>query len=414
MPHSRQTLAELVRRSRAMARAAAAAPGGPADPGAMPDRLTDIAAFGPNPGALRMRVFLPEDLPADAPLLVALHGCTQTAAGFDAGCGWSDLALAHGFALLLPEQRQANNPNRCFNWFEPGDTARGAGEVESIRAMVAHLMATHGLDAARVHVTGLSAGGAMAAALLATHPEVFAAGAIIAGLPHGAAASMPEAFEAMASGRPRSAAEHLRLVRAAAPHHGRSGAPWPRVAIWQGEADTTVRPVNAAELAKQWTALHGLDPHAPSRTDRLGAARRQVWLDAAGREVVEMTLLPGLAHGVPIHPGEGEGRGGRAMPFILNAGIPAPHRIIEFLGLAGGGRLTAAPARHEPAGQAMVSRAIIVGTDGVARLRRGAPPLPPPPPLGDAAPEAAGSHGGIDPGAVIRRALHAAGLLRTP
>jgi poly(3-hydroxybutyrate) depolymerase len=129
--------------------------------------------------------------------------------------------------------------------------------------MVAHMLATHRLDPARVFVTGLSAGGAMAAVMLATHPEVFAAGAIIAGLPYGAAASMQEAFEAMASGRPRTAIAWAAQVRAAAPHHS---GPWPRVSIWQGEADTTVRPVNAGELLKQWTALHGLSG-APSRVE---------------------------------------------------------------------------------------------------------------------------------------------------
>ncbi|MBV1799135.1 PHB depolymerase family esterase [Siccirubricoccus sp. G192] len=121
--------------------------------------LTEVQDFGPNPGALRMLSFVPEGLPEGAPLVVALHGCTQNAAGYDRGCGWSDLARQLGFALLLPEQRQANNPNRCFNWFEPGDTARDAGEAASIRQMVAHMLAAHRLDPRRVFVTGLSAGG---------------------------------------------------------------------------------------------------------------------------------------------------------------------------------------------------------------------------------------------------------------
>ena len=109
------------------------------------------------------------------------------------------------------------------------------------------------------------------------------------------------------------------------------------------------------------------------------------------------------------------------MPFLLDAGVPAPHRIIGFLGLDGGAQV-AAPAfhetaRHEPAWRETASTAIAVGRDGVARLRSGGPP----PRFGDAVPPQAGNaapqdspRGGVDPGAVIRRALHAAGLLRAP
>ena len=98
-------------------------------------QLQDVERFGTNPGNLRMR-FLPAD-GAARPLVVALHGCTQTAAGFAEGSGWSRLAEANDFALLLPEQRAINNRKTCFSWFEPRDTRRGEGEVESIRQMIA-------------------------------------------------------------------------------------------------------------------------------------------------------------------------------------------------------------------------------------------------------------------------------------
>jgi poly(3-hydroxybutyrate) depolymerase len=88
--------------------------------------LTEIKSFGPNPGALRMFTYLPPDVSADCALMVVLHGCTQTAAGYDRGAGWSTLAERFGFALLLPEQQRSNNPNGCFNWFQTGDIERGA------------------------------------------------------------------------------------------------------------------------------------------------------------------------------------------------------------------------------------------------------------------------------------------------
>ena len=166
-------------------------------PGVGGGALTDFGNFGSNPGGLTARCFVPENLPTGAPLVVVLHGCTQTAADYDRGAGWSTLAAEQGFALLYPEQVRSNNANLCFNWFVPEDIRRDAGETLSIRQMIAAMVKAHGLDGRRIYVTGLSAGGAMAMALLALYPEVFAAGAIIAGVPFGAATSVPEAFDRM-------------------------------------------------------------------------------------------------------------------------------------------------------------------------------------------------------------------------
>src|SRR5262245_30109569 len=110
------------------------------------DRLTELGAFGSNPGALSAKVYVPPDLPAKAPLVVVLHGCTQTAAGYDYGAGWSRLADQEGFALLFAEQRRANNPNLCFNWFLASDAKRDSGEALSIRQMIEALIIAQDLD----------------------------------------------------------------------------------------------------------------------------------------------------------------------------------------------------------------------------------------------------------------------------
>ena len=132
MPGLGENIAQLVRNRRQRETAAGAAPAG--TPG-----LVDVQGFGSNPGGLRMLAYVPKGLPPGAPLVAALHGCTQTAAGYDAGAGWSRMAERHGFAVLLPEQVRGNNPNTCFNWFQPADTARGSGEAESIRQGIAPL-----------------------------------------------------------------------------------------------------------------------------------------------------------------------------------------------------------------------------------------------------------------------------------
>ena len=172
------------------------AAGGLGDAGSPSGRLAPLTGFGTNPGALDGWFYAPEAT-ADMALVVVLHGCTQNAAGYDLGSGWSDLAERYGFAVLFPEQRRANNSNLCFNWFAAEDNRRDTGEALSIRQMIGVLVARQLIDQERIFVTGLSAGGAMTAVMLATYPELFAGGSIIAGLPYGVAASVPQAMERM-------------------------------------------------------------------------------------------------------------------------------------------------------------------------------------------------------------------------
>lgn len=314
------TIGRLAQRRAAMVAAATAIPGR--------DRLSDLTDFGSNPGALRARRFVPDDLPAGAPLIVVLHGCTQTAAAYDLGAGWSGLAEANGFALLYPEQNRANNSNLCFNWFVPEDVARGSGEVESIRRMIAAMLAAHRLDPARVFITGLSAGGAMALSMLATYPELFAGGAIIAGVPHGVAATVPEAFDRMrGQGLPKPA-QLAALVRKAAPAPPR----WPKLSVWQGSADATVDPANAEAIIGAWRALHEL-PAKPSHADSVNGHPRRVWRDAGGADIIEAITVTGMAHGTPI-AASGPDACGQSAPHMLDVGLSSTRRIAAFWGLA--------------------------------------------------------------------------------
>ena len=291
------------------------------------DRLTDLTGFGSNPGELRARIYLPPGLAIGAPLVVVLHGCTQNAAGYDAGSGWSQLADRHGFALLFPEQTRSNNPNLCFNWFQPEDITRGAGEALSISQMVEAMLDRHAIDPARVFVTGLSAGGAMASVMLATYPDLFAGGAIIAGLPYGSATNMPQAFDRMRGhGGPQGAAL-ARLVRAASDHDG----PWPTISIWHGSADQTVSRANAQAIVEQWRPLHGLD-REPTWRETVDGYPHRAWCNAGGRAVIEEYEITGLAHGTPLAT-LGADACGEAGPHMLEAGISSTRHIAAFWGL---------------------------------------------------------------------------------
>lgn len=340
----RKTLASLARNKRKWEALLAAARSRRLEPGAVPDRLQLVPEFGSNPGNLRMFTYLPPQHAANPPLVVVLHGCTQTAAGYDYGAGWSTLADRYGFALLLPEQQRSNNPNGCFNWFLPDDSRRGRGEALSIRQMIETFVMDKKIDRDRVFITGLSAGGAMTSVMLACYPEVFAGGAIIAGLPYGAASNVQQAFESMFQSPSRSAREWGDLVRAAAPY----GGPWPRISVWHGTADKIVVPSNAREILKQWTDVHGL-PGMPSREANVAGYPRQVWLNDAGEELIESFAI-NIGHGTPLATGSADGECGVAGPFLLDAGISSSYHIANFF------RLT-----NEPASAARAKKTVVPG-----------------------------------------------------
>jgi poly(hydroxyalkanoate) depolymerase family esterase len=363
-------------------------------------RLTEIGNFGPNPGALRMFTYLPPDVSANRALMVVLHGCTQSAASYDLGAGWSTLAERFGFALLLPEQQRTNNPNGCFNWFQTGDIERGHGEARSIRQMVAKMVSDHGIDPARVFVTGLSAGGAMTSVMLATYPDVFAGGAIIAGLPYGAANNVQQAFENMFKCPPRPARDWGDLVRAASPHRGA----WPRVSVWHGDADATVIPSNAIEIIKQWTDVHGL-PASPSFEAVVDGYPRQVWVNGTGDELIESYSIPNMAHGTPLATGDADEQCGAAGPFLLEVGISSSYHIAKFFGLTRVGLTRDRAATMTPekplAGGAKANpqpeplEGEVLDKDFIMPERAEIPPTSP-----------------LDIGAVITDALKAAGLMK--
>ena len=363
--------------------------------------LDEVTAFGTNPGNLRMFRYLPSELAVDPALVVVLHGCTQTAGGYDLGAGWSTLADRYGFALLMPEQQRSNNPHGCFNWFQPGDIERGKGEALSIRQMIEKMITDTGADRRRVFVTGLSAGGAMTSVMLACYPEIFAGGAIIAGLPYGAATNVQQAFESMYQCPTRSAREWGNLVRAAGTYDG----PWPRVSIWHGSADRTVVPNNALEILKQWTDIHGL-PLRPSVEHMVDGYPRQAWINEAEEELIESYTITQMGHGTPLATGKADGRCGAAGPFLLEVGISSSYHIAKFFGLTRPGEsprahqktITIAAERPMPDADAMQAPSF--------RLTRELPDE-------KLEPASQGSNTPrIDIGAVIARALTAAGLMK--
>jgi poly(hydroxyalkanoate) depolymerase family esterase len=378
--------------------------------------LVETTAFGTNPGALRMFSYVPNSVPHRPALVVVLHGCGQTAAGYDLGAGWSTLAKRYGFALLMPEQQPSNNAATCFNWFSPEDAARDQGEACSIRNMIARMVAIHGINRRRIYITGLSAGGAMTSVMLAAYPEMFAAGAVIAGLPFGVAGNMHEALRGMMTSTPRPATELGDAVRNASRHKG----PWPKVSVWHGSADRTVNPGNANEIVKQWLDVHHL-PLAPMSEGTVDGYPRQIWWDSDGETVVESYTITNMAHGTPLGTADNGQRIGAEGAFLIEAGISSSYHIANFFGLT-----QRVPQPKAASASAKLIPAVSPVSPVAAPVPEFAPvpdlakvlwplttleprPKPQPQPKKTAGPK---QRGGIDVGAVITRALTAAGLMK--
>jgi poly(hydroxyalkanoate) depolymerase family esterase len=378
-------------------------------PRGTPGPLVETEGFGTNPGNLRMFSFAPEDLWPQPALVVVLHGCGQTAAGYDLGAGWSTLAEHYGFAVLMPEQKATNNAHTCFNWFNPEDTKRGQGEAQSIRQMIARMVSQHRIDKQRIFVTGLSAGGAMTSVMLATYPEVFAAGAIIAGLPYGVATNVREAFSGMMQSRARPPGDLGNLVRTASKHRG----PWPRISVWHGSADRTVNPANADEIVKQWVDVHQL-PADPMSEGMVDGYPHQVWWNKDGETIVESYSITDMAHGTPLGKTEDDERYGKEGPFMIEAGISSSYHIANFFGLTAGihqPEKVAKPAAESPSAK-LIPRASPIPAPATD-LNKVRPPLAAAkPPSSPPAKPKAKQGGGLDVGAVITRALTAAGLMK--
>jgi poly(hydroxyalkanoate) depolymerase family esterase len=216
--------------------------------------------------------------------VVMLHGCTQDATDFAAGTAMNRHAERHGCLVLYPEQAQGANPNRCWNWFEPAHQRSGAGEPAILAGMVREVMAEHAIDPDRVFVAGLSAGGAMAAVLAATHPELFKALGVHSGLAYEVASDIPTAFAAM-----RNAGSVRRVA-----------APMPTI-VFHGDGDGTVAPANADRVVEQWrAAATGGDRQEVIEEDGRAPGgksfTRTRTLSSNGRAVVEQWRIHGAGH----------------------------------------------------------------------------------------------------------------------
>ena len=262
-----------------------------------PPRASDLApaagkfitgSFSNEAGTRAYKLYIPSRHSEPRPLIVMLHGCLQTADDFSAGTRMNFVAEESSCFVVYPEQPATANASKCWNWFKQSDQRRGHGEPALIAGITRQVMKDYGIDARRVYIAGLSAGGAAAATMGETYPDLYAAVGVHSGLACGAARDLPSAFAAMRGHGP--ARGHPGGV------HTRRRQALPTI-VFHGDQDTTVHPRNGTEvIARANTGEHS---DASVEREMVSSGRRytrSIQRDAGGRSVLEQWELHGAGH----------------------------------------------------------------------------------------------------------------------
>ncbi|MBC6459364.1 PHB depolymerase family esterase [Actinomadura sp. HBU206391] len=283
-------------------------------PSAPAASLTEVTGFGTNPSNLRMHLYVPNNVAARPPIVVAVHYCTGSGPAFYSGTEFASLADRYGFIVIYPSATRSGN---CFDVSSPQALRHdGGSDPVGIVSMVRYVEQRHNGDPAQVYVTGASSGAMMTNVLLGAYPDVFKAGAAFMGVPFGCFATTDGSSwnSACANGQLiKTAQQWGDQARAAYP--GYSGSR-PRMQVWHGTEDSTLRYPNFGEEIKQWTNVHGVS-QTPSFTDQPQPNWTRTRYGGSGVNApVEAISIQGVGHSLPL--------GGQA------------EMAIRFFGLAGG------------------------------------------------------------------------------
>lgn len=272
-------------------------------------KSTPLIRFGLNPGELSASYF--QGAKDNKNLIVLLHGCVQQGQVLAQQSGLMALAHKKKFSLLIPQQSQDNNIKGCFNWFSSQDIERNQGESLSIKNMITSVNAEQNFS--NIYIIGLSAGGAMASSMLVNYPELFTAGAIIAGIPYPCANNLTTAIACMRSGPSQDPEQLTQLVN----QINSSASHWPALSIWTGTQDAVVNPKNSQQLAIHWAELTQSSKKSII-SKHLGYKVSQ-WQGQNKQVKVELIEIENMGHGIAVAPDKIDG--GSEAPFVINSPI---------------------------------------------------------------------------------------------
>lgn len=279
--------------------------------------------FGENPGGLKASYYAPDQSDASntsPAVVVLLHGCAQNAETLAQQSGFLDLAKQHKFALLLPQQELSNNIKRCFNWYSADDFTKNKGETLSIKNMITTLKQK--IASNKVYIIGLSAGGAMASSMLVNYPDLFTAGAVVAGIPFPCADGLITGISCMRNGPSQTVDELVSLIEKTTPNQ----TLWPKLSVWTGDNDSIVNPLNASLLAQQWAQLSKITAE-PKMDKKIGYSIAR-WPDTNGAIQVELIKVKNRNHGIMVNPKVAHG--GEASDYVLAAPLSTAMHVVEL------------------------------------------------------------------------------------
>lgn len=268
--------------------------------------ITKVEDFGENKGNLKMYTYIPQNLNLEKPipLVLVLHGCTQSAEEIKNETGWNKLADSLNFIIVYPEQRQINNAAKCFNFYLGFKAKKDKGEVASIKSMMDYCYKNYYIDSSRVFITGMSAGGGMSNAMLNAYPNLFNAGALFAA-PDNLFSPNKDKYQ-------------------------------PRVAILQGLEDKVVTPKNAIKIKEQWLKKHQIDTaNVEVKKDYLNNPLLTAeYFYNAKKEVKIITIMAeGIRHKLLIKTGNQINEGGIMDEHTQDVNFHSTYWIAQFFGL---------------------------------------------------------------------------------
>lgn len=302
---------------------------------AQPNELLHIRPFGTNPGNLKMYAYAPKsrDTTKALPLVVVLHGCTQTAHICAKQTGWNALSERHGFYVVYPEQIILNNIENCFNWFKEKDQERGKGEPESIKQMIDYMQVHYKINTSKIYVIGMSAGGAMSTVMISVYPELFDKGGVMAGGPYKASTSVVGSAKVMFGTKIKSPENWSQLIKNQNPNYTGS---YPELVIFHGNHDLVVNVNNAKQLIKQWTHLNNTD-EIPDETTAWFDGNPEVELNIYHKRNKQSLIyyykIKDLGHSVPLDTGACPRQGGHIDLFSTQKKFFSTYWAADFFGL---------------------------------------------------------------------------------
>lgn len=302
---------------------------------AFSNEVIDIDDFGENPGNLGMKIYIPESVQNDSvdqiPLIVALHGCSQTLKNLMEGSGWNDLAEENGFIVLYPMQKFINNTSLCFNWFKDKDISKNRGENGSIKNMVDYVVKNYNIDQQKIFIYGLSAGAAMSVTMLVNYPEVFNAGAIFAGAPYGIASNGIQGVKAMLNAPNKTSEEWGEKI----PDYNQK-TNYPNLIVVHGEDDNVVSIQSSFELIKQWKYLKKVDNQKRKKVEDFNGnnlVQRTSYADSSDQESIIFYQLKYVAHEITVDEGWKENQGGKSNMYAKDIGFYSTYYVLKDFGL---------------------------------------------------------------------------------